>query len=36
MAAWAKTAPIRKSGDFSNIEIPLKLPPVWVSKPPSK
>jgi len=35
MAAWAKTAGVRKSGDFSNIEIPFKLPPVWVSPPPT-
>lgn len=36
MAAWAKTAGIRKSGDFSNIEIATKLPPVWVTKPAAK
>jgi len=31
MAAWAKTAPIRKTADFSNIEIPRNLPPVWTA-----
>ena len=36
MADWARTAPVRKSGDFSNIEIATKLPPVWVTKPRPK
>ncbi len=36
MAAWARTAPIRRSGDFSNIEIATKLPPVWITKPAAK
>jgi UDP-glucose 4-epimerase len=31
MAEWARTAPVRKSGDFSNIEIPRNLPPVWTA-----
>lgn len=30
MAAWAKTAGIRKSEKFKNIEIAEKLPPVWL------
>jgi UDP-glucose 4-epimerase len=32
MAEWAKTAGIRSSADFSNIEIPINLPPSWVRK----
>jgi hypothetical protein len=31
MAEWARTAPIRKTADFSNIEIPRNLPPVWTA-----
>ena len=31
MAGWAKTAGIRKASDFSDIEIPINLPPVWAS-----
>jgi len=30
MAAWAKTAGIRKSTKFKNIEISEKLPPIWL------